>query len=254
MILINRLLSILSSLAVFIILELLFFRPRFLIPLVIILVVAVSLTVLSLNNWQIKKREGWNFLITPLLFVASGFLLIIFLEGAVLNHLVIIFISVFYGVLLENIFHYLHQPINYQPYSLENIFNYVSLITGFFVYTSFFGLIIFLNFPLWVLLILSFLVTLVLIYQIIWINKVAVGAKMIYLFILSLILTEVFWVVHFWPTSYLVSGLILSLIFYLIVNLARIYLKASLTREMVKRYLLIALIVLLLTLATAQWI
>lgn len=254
MILINRLLSILSSLAVFVILELLFFQPNFLIALAIALIAVIVLTVLSLNNWQVKKREFWNFLITPLLFAASGFLLIIFLEGAILSHLMIIFVAIFYGVLLENIFHYLHHPINYQPYSLENIFNYISLITGFFIYTAFFGLVIFLNFPFWILLILGFLVTFVLIYQIIWINKVAVRAKMIYLFVLSFILTEAFWVIHFLPTSYLVSGLILSLFFYLIVNLARIHLKAGLTKEVVRRYLLIAIIVLLLTLTTARWI
>lgn len=162
-------------------------------------------------------------------------------------------LAVFCGVFLENIFIYIYQHEKYQINSLENVSNYLNLISMFLFTSSFFGLSVFLNVALWQLSLVSFAITFALTFQTIWVNKINVRAALLQIFVICLILFELFWTVSFLPTAFYVNGLIIAISFYMMNNLMRLHLKNNLNNKIIRRYFILCGLVIFFVLLTARW-
>lgn len=255
MILVNRFIPILCPLFIFIIFEIFFKKPFWIYWLFSLLIVAVAISVWKLiGRGLITVGARWNFLVAPLFLITSGLFFILFLENQILKHFLAIFLAVLLGLFLENIFIYIYRHDKYQVNSLENISSYLNLISTLFFNSGFFGLLIFLNIPVWLLILLILLVTFSLSYQTMWINKIVSEKSWIYILIICLILCELAWALSFLPTSFYVSGAVLSIAYYLVLGISRFYLLGNLDAKIVKRHLIISLIVLILILGTARWV
>ena len=252
MVLINKFISILSVIVTFILFELILFFPQlFLLNAVLILLVIV-LTVLKLNKWKIS-RESIIFIIIPLLFLGGGLLFLLFLEKSILRHVIIIILNFLYGIYLDNLFIYLYKTDKYQPYALENISSYISIISAFLIYAAFFGFIIFFKAPVWLLGITTFVTTVVLGYQVVCLNKIELNRSWLFILIYGLLIAELFGVVYFLPVSFYVAGVTLTAMFYLMTNLGRYHLLANLNSQVVRRHLIVGSLVLIIVLITARW-
>jgi hypothetical protein len=218
----------------------------------------LALTLIFLAIWQLTGRQllskkFWRFAITPTFLFLSGLLFLVFLEAGWLKQLFIFSLSIFGGVFLEVVFVWFWRRPRYQPNALENISTHLNLLTIFFTTSGLFGLIIFLNFPLWLLALIFFIISAILNYQLIWISDANWSTGWPYIVVITLTITEIFLAVSFLPTSIYVSGLLVTISYYLITGLTRNWLLGIKEGKVVKRYLIISLILLAMIFLTAKW-
>lgn len=255
MILINRLIPFLCPLFVFISFEIIFKKPIFVYWLFTFLIIIVVTSVWKLiGKGLITITARWNFLITPLFLVLGGLLFVFFLENKIFKHLLVVFLVFLLGLFLETMFVYIYRHEKYQVNSLENISSYINLISSLFFYSSFFGLLIFLNIPFWLIALLTLIITFFLSHQTMWVNKIVSVRSWLYILVICLILCELAWVLSFLPISFYVRGAVLSVIYYLVIGISRFHLLGILDVKVIRRHLIISLIVLILILGTARWV
>lgn len=255
MILLNRFIPIFCPFLIFASYELLLKKPfliYWLFPILILTVAALIWKLIGKGLITIIAR--WNFLISPLFLMVGGLFFILFLENQLFKHFLIFLVAFLLGLYLEAIFIYIYRHEKYQINSLENISSYINLISLLFFYSGFFGLLIFLNISVWLVVLLVLLVTVSLAYQTMWINKIDFKKSFLYILIIGLILCQLAWVISFLPIDFYASGAFLSVVYYLLSGLSRFYLLGTLNSLVIKRHLIIGSIVLILILGTTRWI
>lgn len=243
-----------------------FRKPANIYWLAVVLVALVFFTIWQLTGQKFSRRF-WLFLAPPAILVISELLFILSLQGVGFWRTMILGFSIVFdwrrtviwgltlilAVFLENIYVYHFQPDKYQKYSLANIANYFNLITLFLFNASLFLLLIFLQFPLWLAIILNFLATALLTYQTFWINRFKFDRSWSYIFCLPLISAELFWTASFLPLSIYNQALLIILAYYLMIGLARNNLLGILDKKVVGRYAGVAAGCLAVILLTAKY-
>jgi len=253
MTLFNKILPFLSAVLIVVAFEVWFAKPQ-----MIYYVAGSLLLIVIISIWQITgrglfKKTFWNFLFTPLLLVVSGFILFLLLESIAIKHIFIFGLSLVFYFIMYNIRSFLYQTESYQPYALENIYSYVNLLTSFMFYASFFGLYLFLDIPYWLTTIITFLVSLMLVYRTLWVNKIEWSQGWLYIIASGFVLAESFWVISFVPISYLVAAFILMIIYYLVLSFIRDHLLGKINSKSIKKYITVSVISLAAVLITSQW-
>jgi len=250
----NRLIPILAPIFIFFGFEIFFLKPNLIYFTVLFLVIALAAATWKILGKKLLTAEArWLYLLTPISFLTSGVLFVIFLERPWAKHLLAAAIASFLGIFLKNLFIYIYEHDKYQPNSLENISNYLNLASIFLFNSSLFGFFFFLNTPFWKLSLISLAVFFVLTFQTIWVNKIKIKSAWLHIAVICLILFEIFWTVAFLPTAFYVNGLILATSFYMMNNLMRLHLLGNLNKKIIRRYFILCGLVIILILATAEW-
>lgn len=233
--------------------SLIFYYPKniYWAPFILILFIGFAIAVLSGRR---LNGDFWRLLIGPVIFIASAFLFVLFIDSFLIRWLVAALAAVFLGFFLENFFYYSYQPGRYQPYALENTANYFNLLSVFLFFSSAYSLIVFLDLSMTILAILILLVVGLLSYQVTWFYKIPLSKSWLYLLISLLLAIEFFWVVSFLPTSFYVNGLILAVVYYFILGLIYSHLLDKLDKRVIRRYALVSLGALVIILGTARWL
>ncbi len=208
---------------------------------------------LLLTAGHMHGFDRWLSMVLPLLLVVSTALLTVLTQDALFLQTIILVSAFLHGWYLENLFLFHFQPHRYQPYALENISGYASLLVVFFFFAALFAARVFLNLPLYLLLPVGFVVTAILALQIFWSTKVPWSRGWPLLAIATLVLFELLGVLSMLPTSYFVSGLLMAIPYYLMMNLARHWLRDRLTVTVIRRYMIIGGSAFVVTLLTAPW-
>ncbi len=251
----NRLLPYLTTVLVFAALEIIFSNPAGIYFIGVFLILWIWFSVWKLTGFRsITQSAQWNFLIIPILLILSSGLVLIFIEASWLRHLLAILTAFGSGLFLEALFIYLYEHENYQPGSLETIAGLINLAAFYFYVSGIYGLGIFLGLPLWSQILAVLPVILLSSYAVFWFNKIPSQISRRHLLVVSLILFELFLAVVNLPTSFYVDGFILVAADYLLISLSLDQLLGRLKKLTVARYLIIGLVVVILILATAQWI
>ena len=186
-------------------------------------------------------------------FVFGCFLFLFFIESKALEYTSIFITCLLIFAALRAIYLFFYESPRYVPYSLENIFTYTNLISLFFAYTASFSFWILGIGRLRYLIALVFVSTLILVWQMLWLHKLK-GSFWLYSIIFAWLITQGYWALHFWPTSFFVNGLVLLTVFYFLFNIFLHSLKQSLAKKVVVRYFLFSLFVVGITLGTANWL
>lgn len=197
--------------------------------------------------------EALVFGVSQFLFLSGTYFFVFFVEGSALRQVVIglaLVINLFY---LTNIFYYHFRTEKYQVNALQNISSYLNLISVFTISSVGFSLILYLGWSSWLNSLGIALCLSVLCYQTFWVNKIIGSSALWYSCVAGLIGGEIFWVTTFLPSSFLVNGIIVTVVNYSVVNLARYYFGSNLKKSVIWRYVIISCCVLLLTLVTARW-
>lgn len=197
--------------------------------------------------------ETLLFLLTPLFLGLSQFLFVLFLEGWLLRHIIAVVPSIILGVFLENTFLRYHNREKYLEYSMGNILSFLNIVILYMFSAVFFGFIVYIEFEIWMA---TFLVTIILFcltFQVMHLQGVALSKSWTYIFILSLVCAEFFWVINFLPSSIYVNAIILTIIYYSMIGISKNFLLGILNRSIVLRYLGISAICLLIVFFTAKW-
>ena len=250
----NRYFPLLIPVVVLSLFEVFFFHPK----MIYVVLVLVNLSVFF-ALWQFARTSQidkcwWNFLILPSLMSSSAVAYSIFLDNKLIIQLLWLAVIILLYFYLRYTYYYLLNPLAYKPFSIESISSFSNWLTFFLAAAVAYGLQSFLNLSVWPLELILLLIIFLIIYQIIWANKIALKASALYILICSLVLVELSWSISFLPFNYNIAGLILAICYYILIGLVKDYLLNRLDKKTVELYLGIGLASLILILFTAQWI
>ncbi len=221
--------------------------------------VIIALVTTSIVATVIMRKPEWRleyigFSIVPLVLTLSGYSFILIHESPLFIWMVIAIILVLYFLFMKNIAVFLYQPAKYITYSLEHISIYSNLMASFFLYVSAAMFFILGVGRLRYILLYVAISTVVLIWQTFWIQKIPQRRAWLFVIVISAVMVQAFWALHFWPVAYYVSGGVLTLSLYCLLHLSRMYVTDMLNRATIIRYVTVTGLAFVIVLATSRWL
>jgi len=216
------------------------------------LVVYLFLVLCFICKFSLNKNF-WHFLILPLLTAIAAWLCLIFFGDAFYYHVVNVGVGLLLYFLINQYYLYFYVPFKYQPYSLESLALYLSILSSFLFLVSSFGALILLQIPRMYLILATLIFFSLLTYQYFWINKYSWNKSWPFISIIVSVLLESFVVVTYLPTGYYVNALILTIFYYLMLSLSKLSISGSLTSKKVLGFLTVGGLCLLAVLFSARW-
>lgn len=220
----------------------------------IIINILLGLIVFVLHKKSSLTDHFVNYLIFPLFLVNCTVAYIVLVNQAWLIHLLFIFSSILIYLYIKYIFLIFLKPSLYTPLSLENLSVYGNFLVTFLLFSSIFGWQAFLDMAVWKSSIIVLFAIGFINYEIFWFHKININKFLIYIFVSSLLLVELVWVVSFLPFNFNILGFILAVFAYVIIGLAKLHLLDKLDKKSIKLHLGIAFVSIFVILLTTQWI
>jgi len=250
----NRFLVLFTPISILGLFELFLIQPKILYYSIIIANLLVFFTIKQFKKSSAENKEWINFIILPICFLTSlGFYSTLIANNIFIQ--ILFFANIFFIYFyLRNIYFYLVQPESYKTYALENISSYGNFLVIFFASSAIYGMQAFLNISVWILILIILPLIALVIYQIIWANKINIKDGFVYIFLGCLILIEIAWAITFLPLAYNIAGLVLAICYYILIGLIRFYLKKNLNKQTIKLYLFFGFSSILIILLTAKWV
>jgi hypothetical protein len=218
----------------------------------IVALAIVAVYLLAARN-QVEAN-WWQFLLLPLTTLVSVLAYSVLISQAGLIHLLYILSSFFVLIYLRTVYYFLHQPGRYKLRSIENSASYLNFYNFFLLSSSLYGFQSYLSLKDYQFVLLVFLYTCVVFYQLMWVMKLSLLDSAKHISVAAIVISEIALALSFLPFDYNVSGLVLALCYYLISSLYRSEISETLTREKVKYYAGFAIIVFLLIFITVRWL
>jgi hypothetical protein len=204
----------------------------------------------------LKKKDNkiFIFLIHSLFFLTTGFAYLLILGNNLFINLFLIVWSLIYLLYLESILHYFYQTRKVILIDLKNVIAYVNLVTLFFAISFLINLYIFINISWWLVLLVSFALSFILLLTRLEVNGVKLFQSLLYSSVVSLIIVEMVAVVLYFTTSFYASSVMLSLFYYLLSSFSLLNIKKELTKGVIIQYSIFTVVVLALIALTSQWL
>ena len=202
---------------------------------------------------DIRQSSFWLLMLAPILlsFAAFSFLTILvhpFWKWGVSGGVGILLLWFF-----QNVFQFAYQHDRYQPHAIENISTYINLIAIFFMMTALASMRLYIHINQVTIVVMGLFLFLLFVMQSLWVNKLKLSEHRLYVFTLPYIFAQVLWAALWLPTNFFIVGVLLTLSYYAVMNLVRQHLLDRLDALVVRRYVIIAVLGIVLTLSTAQW-
>lgn len=196
--------------------------------------------------------KKWKFAVLPAFFTLSSSALLYLITIPYEKQIFIFLTASMYYLALFGAYRLSQYALD-QTARAMNMAATVSTI--FFTYTASYGL--YLNFlvPLWVLMLVYLLLTLLVSFQ--YFSIIKENDKRIawiYSFLLSLTMTEMIWTINFWPFGYLTVGVIALILYYVIWDLIQSYFLNLLSQKRVVANMIFFSVVIALVLLSSKWI
>lgn len=217
-------------------------------------VVAVTLVLARLLGWQIRTFQFWHLLGTPLLFLLASYGPFLLLESLTAKIGLSILVAALLFLFVEHVFAFVHLPIAYQPFTLEYLTQLLHILSVFFLSVLGFGLSLFLHTPLWLLSIAFFLILFFIVYGTLWAGKVDPVRARPYALAGALLTTQLFAVLSFLPSGFYTNAAFLALGVYIFLGLSRAQALHKLSKEVLRRYLVLFVLLSLVIVVTSQWL
>jgi hypothetical protein len=249
----NRFLPLLVPLLVFLLEEMYFFSPKLIYTAAVLASLLIFFALWQFGQASEVDSQWWNYLILPAVMSLAVMAYSVFLSHKLVIQLLFIFNLVFLYLYLRQVYCYLLRPLAYQVFSIENFSSYLNWLAFFLAAAAAYGLASFLNLPIVWLALAAMCLAILLIYQLVWANKIELKPAWPYVLISCLILVELFWSISFLPFNYNITGLILAVCYYVIIGLVKNHLLGKLDAAKVKMYLILGGVSLFLIMLTARW-
>lgn len=195
-----------------------------------------------------------NFVTFPLVFLLSSVGFFVFVPGDILKQIYIGLASILLGLLLFYIGNFAFGNVvvakSYKHYSL---FDIIIFVCAFLSFSAIFGFYLFLGWPVWVLMIMTLVLSILLAYYYFWYNQIRFRMALLYLLVFGLVAIELTWSLSFWPTGFVARGVVMFVAFYVFSGLIKHYYQKTLNLKIIREYIIVSLIVLGLVLGTTQW-
>jgi hypothetical protein len=249
-----RLLPLFVPFLVWVFDEIYFFFPKLFFVVLVFIVLTLFFAVWRLSVASTMSKDWWNYLILPVIFSIAIPAYSSFLPNKVFIQFLFIINSFILYFYFRSIYYYQLNPEKYKTFSIENISSFVGLFSFFLVASTTYALQSFSILSVALSFVGLFLFVITIIYQRIWADKILFSVGLRYLLINCLILLELAWAISFLPINYNIGGVVLTIFYYIIIDLTKHYLSDKLSKQIVKFYLLFAFVSLVVIFVTANWL
>ena len=216
--------------------------------------IAVMLLLCRLLEWRVRTFQFWHLLGTPLLFLLSSFGPFFLLEGFISKVVLAVLVVGILFFFTEHVFSFTHLPVAYQPFTLEYLSGLLHILSVFFLSVLGFGLSLFLQTPLWILSLIFFFILFFIVYGTLWVGKVDPHRARPYAFVGAVLMSELFATLCFLPTGFYSNATFLALGVYAFLGISRAHALHKLSKEVLRRYLIVFLGFTLVIIFTSQWV
>ena len=252
----SRLLVLIAPVLVIVFSELVIFFPRLFFAFLLLANLAVLVSVLVFVKAGETRKTPSTYLGTAIL--PLGFLSSIFVYSSLaVNRFFIQFLFLaaagFIYFYLRYLYYYLVRSEFFSGDTLKNISSLGNFFIIFFSASAIYGLQSFLNLPVWLLMISLLIITLLMVYQIMWASKIGLKSSFPYILISGAVLLEIGWSISFLPLNYNIVGLVLAICYYILISLSLSYLSDVLNKKIIKQHLLFGFLSILIVLLSARW-
>jgi len=204
--------------------------------------------------WELRRPAFWVFLGTPSLLLLSALMFFLIIESQTGAWLMGIAVTVALGLYAENLFAFYHLPSSYQAYSLEFLSLMCYMVSAFFFTGSAYMAQLFLELPLWIPAIATFLIVLLATVAVFWVSKIGFETGILFAVTGAIIMTEAYVSLSMLPTSFVTHAAAFTVFWYVYLGISRAHVLEKLTPAVTQRYLAIGVILLALIFGTATWI
>ncbi|MEK7158775.1 MAG: hypothetical protein AAB733_04355, partial [Patescibacteria group bacterium] len=215
--------------------------------------IVLLLSVVLINDWNVIGMMFVGLFIPPFFFWSGAYAIAMFFGFPFFQHLIAALSAGALWWFFENLFYYRYRPSEYLPYALENISSYLNIASSFFWFSTLFNFILLFNLQEGAVTMGATAMASALILQTFWVNKIAMKDYRVLWGVITLLMGEAFWIMHFSPLDPYVTGLLMTILLYVFVHLSRHHFLQSLSPNVIRRYFLIGGSVFLITLLSAQW-
>lgn len=207
-----------------------------------------------LADFRWRDKAFWGLIAAPTLFLFGATLLFLLADRGSVRLLIVLatsFLAYFYA---EHLFRFIHLPAVYQAHGLQNTGGVMSILTIFYLSASAYALMSFVRLPLLLLSSALFVWLAISAASALWIAHVPRERAFTFALAAAIMFTQLFVAVSFLPTSFMTSGALIAVLYYMFMGLSRAHVQAKLGRKVIRRYVGIGFCMLLALLITAQWI
>lgn len=236
---------------IFLILDFFLFKPAAWIYVIIGTALLIAAGMAIPKKKFLSWREFLHYIFNPVIFVWSAMLLLLFFENLYFKHFFILGVGIYILFYFENLFYYLISGKEKNVESFLRITNLINVISVFFLAAGLYGVKTLVQIPIWLVSIVFFLFSVALIYGAFGVIKPAFREIVLDIFVVSIIITELFVVLNLLPIGFYASGAILGILYYVMAGIMINYLKHGIAPY--KRYIIIGTMLLLLVILTAKW-
>ncbi len=218
------------------------------------LLMSLDLIYFILLKIKLQSKHTYLLALHSLVVLSSGYAFILMISGEVFLTMFVLIWSGIVLIYLESVFHYCYQSRKQVLFNLSNVVSYTNLISFFVAIAAVFNLYIFLEISGWWVVGVTWLVSSLLLMNYYLIHKISWRTNLITTAVLSLLLVEIVSGLIFWPVSFYVLTLILTIGYYIFSSLSLMYLQEKLTFVKVWQYLAFSFLLIGVTLLTTIWL
>lgn len=206
-----------------------------------------------LVGWHPRGGLLWNLAGAPWLFFASAAGLFMLVEFESQRLILAAVVSVLIFLFAEQVFAYIHTPVVYQAYAIQHLSLGMNVLTIFFLSAFVFGLRLFLQTPLYILVPIMAAVAGYVMYQTLWVSKMEHARALVYAACGGIVLSEVFLSLVLLPLGFYPNAAILAFAAYVFLGISRASFLGHASRSLITRYLVAGSVLSVAVLVTAQW-
>lgn len=240
---------------IFISFFLLFFGALWYYYLLLINIIIILFSLWYLLGQRVSLFDFLNFLFCPLAFFVGSFLFFTFLESVIVKVIILFFVPIFIFIYYNKLFKEFYNKPLWQINSFKYLIYYSQIIALWFLASSFFGLIIFINLSTYLVLGLLIVILIIFFNQFNWLAELTKAEKtwLVYLIFFVIFLENIF-ILNLLPLNLYFKGLFLTTIYYLFCQGYQLSQKNSLgLSKYLWKNLIIVIIILLLTLLAGNY-
>ena len=248
----SHLIPLLEGGLIFLTLEAFLLKPTWFLYIVLAVTLIIVFGMLVPRQRFLGGQEFWHYLSGPLIFVWSSILLFLFFENIFLKHFFILAVGIYIFFYFENLLYYLVSGRENGKTSFLRMTNLMNVVSIFFLATGFYGIKTFIQLPIWLLNIIFFIFVGGLLYSSLWIIKHKFRKIFWEIFVVALVIAELFLVISFLPIGFYAGGAIVGVVYYVLAGIITNYLLKDEIPH--KRYVITGLILLFIIVLTARWV
>lgn len=203
--------------------------------------------------WELRRPAFWVFLGTPSLLLLSSLMFFLIIESTLGAWVMLLSVTLALALYAENLFAFYHLPSSYQAYSLEFLSLMCYMVSAFFFTGSAYMAQLFLELPLWIPAIATFLIVLLATVAVFWVSKIGFETGILFAVTGAIIMTQVYISLSMLPTSFVTHAAAFTVFWYIYLGISRAHVLEKLTPSVVQRYAIIGCMLLGLIFGTATW-